>query len=88
MKMQAAAGGALSASYVWLPSLEQAKELQPRVDERQKQLDDLRDAKSRGCLTETEYRVQSKRLCPALRPLLGMRGGHCSCPARVFSFGA
>jgi hypothetical protein len=85
-KMQAAAGGALSASYVWLPSLEQAKELQPQLDERQKQLDDLRDARLRGCLTETEYKAQSKCLCPALCTLLGMPSCQadrlvCSCPS-------
>jgi len=62
--MLAAAGGAVTASYVWLPSLERAKELQPRVDARQKRLDDLQAARSKGALTANEYTAQHQRLYP------------------------
>ena len=62
--MLAAAGGAVTASYVWLPSLERAKELQPRVDARQKRLDDLQAARSKGALTANEHTTQHQRLYP------------------------
>jgi hypothetical protein len=50
-----------------LPSFERAKHLQPLLEERQKRIDELKNARARGYITANEFDAEYKRLYTTLK---------------------
>ena len=57
----------LPSSLCRLPSFERAKHLQPLLEERQKRIDELKNARARGYITANEFDAEYKRLYKTLK---------------------